>query len=87
MKNLQMSVFHNDGTLIVVHKIEHCDIVKSHSIFYMVNPRMSENGVKHPWHYDETSVFRCTQGLRSMSLINGKIILYYSTSFIEIIRY
>ena len=86
MKNLQMSVFQNDGKLIAVKKIENCDIVKSQSIFYMQYNKGS--GTTLTVHnYSELSVIRVTDTLHSMELINGKIILRYLKGYIEIVRY
>ena len=86
MKNLQMSVFHNDGKLIAVHKIEHCDVVKSNSIFYM-QYSIGSGTSKSVHNYSELSVIRVTDTLHSMELINGKIILRYLKGYIEIVRY
>jgi hypothetical protein len=87
MKTLQLSLFNNDGTLVAVHKIDHCDCVKSHSIFYLTNPRTNNYGVDSPITYNEASVIRISKTLHSVELINGKIILRYDLGYCEIVRY
>jgi hypothetical protein len=87
MKNLQMSLFNNDGVLVSVQKIDNCDCVKSHSIFYLTNPRTNNSGVDSPITYNEASVIRISKTLHSVELINGKIILRYDLGYCEIVCY
>ena len=80
MKNLQLALFNNDGSLVAIHKIDHCDCVKSHSIFYLRN----SNDKKQ---FNLGSVIRITETIYNINLIDGKVIIRYRLGYAEITKY